>query len=203
MDASLKRHLDTCEAPVYSSACVAVARLQCVHSCTKVFRCCGCYSNAYGCSLEITEIANSTNILQLQRSPTCSVDMTCMKLNKQIVSVHYFACCSVNTHRFPEASKRSRSSGGLSALGGASAPSPLKICIANCFNSFPSPTLNFISFIPPLHSRFSTRIDKMASQQDKSFMGMPYVNPFLPEASSSVSAAPDQRFAQDPSQWHQ
>lgn len=49
--------------------------------------------------------------------------------------------------RFPEASKRSRSSGGLSALGGASAPSPLKICIANCFNSLSSPTLNLISFI--------------------------------------------------------
>ena len=58
----LKGHLDTCEAPVYSSTSAAAARLQCVRSCAKEFRCCGCYSNACRSSLEMSEIANSRGV---------------------------------------------------------------------------------------------------------------------------------------------
>lgn len=48
-----KRHLNTCEAPASSSTSVAATRLQDVRSCAKECRCCGCYSNAFACSLEL------------------------------------------------------------------------------------------------------------------------------------------------------
>ena len=62
VDSGCKRRLGTCEAPVYSSTSAAAARLQCVRSCAKEFRCCGCYSNADGCSLEMREIANNEGV---------------------------------------------------------------------------------------------------------------------------------------------